>query len=310
MGIFTGFLSSTDKELNNIDTSIENPNDTEGVKNEDVQDNIDAVNNNVGNDTDIDNTNNEANDNRDNAEDKVLNENEQSNKFKIDFNGNEVELSQDEVIELAKNYLNSQQIIDEYKKNLDLIKASKEANIDKELLLAVIDAAKGNEDARKYLIKKFAKEDEVLLDDDFNVDYKPNTNINNDFEFINEYYKKSNPKLFENAIATLNTLPDDFKLELTKDANVYNAFINSIANEEFQKIYPEAIKIKAINPSLSWLDAYSQAYNNFNVSVQQINNKNIHNKTVGSFEVDKITDDKNIDYNSMSFDELAKLIWG
>ena len=310
MGIFTGFLSSTDKELNNIDTSIENPNDTEGVKNEDVQDNIDAVNNSVGNDTDIDNTNNEANDNRDNAEDKVLNENEQSNKFKIDFNGNEVELSQDEVIELAKNYLNSQQIIDEYKKNLDLIKASKEANIDKELLLAVIDAAKGNEDARKYLIKKFAKEDEVLLDDDFNVDYKPNTNINNDFEFINEYYKKSNPKLFENAIATLNTLPDDFKLELTKDANVYNAFINSIANEEFQKIYPEAIKIKAINPSLSWLDAYSQAYNNFNVSVQQINNKNIHNKTVGSFEVDKITDDKNIDYNSMSFDELAKLIWG
>ena len=53
-------------------------------------------------------------------------------------------------------------------------------------------------------------------------------------------------------------IDDAFKLEVYTP-QVFPMFATSIANGEFDKIYPIAMKLKATNSGLTWLQAYQMA---------------------------------------------------
>ena len=101
---------------------------------------------------------------------------------------------------------------------------------------------------------------DIFEDDDF---ISLEDNVSNEVSVsdkIIKSIKKSNPVLANKVRTIYNSIDDTFKMELN-DERLFNAFVGSIANGEFEKIYNDVVKYKAKNPFMTWIEAYGNVAN-------------------------------------------------
>jgi hypothetical protein len=140
-------------------------------------------------------------------------------------------------------------------------------NITIEDLTAFNDAMSGNDQAKKYIQKKLGVDtseanssffDEVDTPTETDVDYKPEVPVQDP---VAEYFAgitEENPEVAGKVSTVYSDLDDEFKREVY-NPQVFPMFAVSVANGEFEKLYPFAIKERLSNPALSWLQAYQMA---------------------------------------------------
>jgi hypothetical protein len=135
-------------------------------------------------------------------------------------------------------------------------------------LKAYDDALSGNEQAKKYLANKlgiksttesnsfFDEVDEKPTNEQ--VDYKPDVPVQDP---VGEYFAtitEENPEVAGKISQVYADLDDEFKQEVYHP-QVFPMFATSVANGEFDKLYPLAMKERVNNPALTWLQAYQMA---------------------------------------------------
>ncbi len=165
--------------------------------------------------------------------------------------------SMDELIQLAQQGLNYTQKTQEVAKHRPVIDYVSKHGITQEDLHMLADLKSGNTDA----IKSIAKQHNVdLYALDENVDYKPSEanrmTYSSDVDLVAEEIMQD----VETAtkIQSFNShLPDDFKSKLASDANMLRLYANDVKSGMAERILPEAVKLKAINPNANFLDIYS-----------------------------------------------------
>ncbi len=135
-------------------------------------------------------------------------------------------------------------------------------------LKAYDDAMNGNEQAKQYLVQKlgisstseanngfFDEVDETKQSGD---EYKPEVPVQ---DTVAEYFAtitEENPEVAGKVSSVYAELDDEFKTEVY-NPQVFPMFATSVANGEFEKLYPFAIKERLSNPGLTWLQAYQMA---------------------------------------------------
>jgi len=131
---------------------------------------------------------------------------------------------------------------------------------------AALDFVKGNHQALDYL-KQLAGYKEEETSDFFDygaeeqkkdTDYKPAVKQEDP---VLEYFStvsERDPELGGKVSAIYDQIDDSFRLEIYSP-DKFPLFVKSIESGEFDKVYPHAVKMKAVNPTYSWLQAYIEA---------------------------------------------------
>jgi hypothetical protein len=136
-------------------------------------------------------------------------------------------------------------------------------------LKAYDDALSGNEQAKKYLAKKLGVKSTSETTDSFfdevdekpaneQVDYQPEVPVQDPVAEIFAAITEENPEVAGKISSVYADLDDEFKREIY-NPQVFPLFAGSVANGEFERLYPLAIKARAMNPALTWLQAYQMA---------------------------------------------------
>jgi len=140
-------------------------------------------------------------------------------------------------------------------------------NIKVEDLKAYDDAMSGNEQAKAYLTQKLGLQSTEESNGFFgevddkkqNVDkYNPEVPTQDP---VAEYFAnitEENPEVAGKVSSVYADLDDEFKQEIY-NPQVFPMFASSVANGEFDKLYPIALKVRITNPGLTWLQAYQMA---------------------------------------------------
>jgi len=193
----------------------------------------------------------------------------------LKYRGKEIWVrTEDEAIELMQKGLDYSFKMNKIKPLRNIASIIEEAGITPEDVKALADAKNGKAEAIKYLANKFGIELEP--EDDFfseeeptGADYKPEVQ---EEDPIREFYSdltQRDPELAGKVSKIWDTLDDTFKVELYKP-DVFPAFVGSVQTGEFEQVLPEAVKIKALNPALSWLQAYQYAVQNISPVQRQV----------------------------------------
>jgi hypothetical protein len=188
----------------------------------------------------------------------------------LKYKGREIPIdSEEELINLAQKgfKLNTEmQKIKPYKSYVSIID---NGNIKIEDLKAFDDAMSGNEQAKDYLSKKLGLSTKDSGSNGFfddvddtpsegQVDYKPEVPTQDP---VSDYFAsitEENPEVAGKISTVYTDLDDEFKTEIY-NPQVFPMFASSVANGEFDRLYPLAIKEKLSNPGLTWLQAYQMA---------------------------------------------------
>jgi len=185
----------------------------------------------------------------------------------LKYRGKEIWVrSEDEAIELMQKGLDYSFKMNKIKPLRTIASIIEESGITPEDVKALADAKNGKTEAIKYLAKKFGIElntdDDLFFDNEqSDNDYRP---VVQEEDPIKEFYSDlahRDPELAGKVSKIWNMIDDTFKVELYKP-DVFPAFVGSVQTGEFEQVLPEAIKIKALNPALSWLQAYQYAAQN------------------------------------------------
>ena len=191
----------------------------------------------------------------------------------LKYRGKEIWVkTEEEAIELMQKGLDYSFKMNKIKPLRNIASIIEEAGLEPEDVKALADAKNGNEQAIKYLANKFnisiEPEDDIFGDEDRTSDYKPEVTSENPIEEIYKEISVKDPVLAGKVASTWDELDDTFKAELSSP-DIFRAFIGSVQTGEFDKVLPEAIKVKAINPALSWIQAYQYAVQNIGSVIQQ-----------------------------------------
>jgi len=135
-----------------------------------------------------------------------------------------------------------------------------------EMAKAVVDLINGNHGALDYIKQQAGIKEDTSNDGIFGYDepqkkeeeYKPEVKAEDPvMEFFNDV-SSNYPELGAKVSTIYAEIDDGFKTEVYTP-QTFSAFVQSISTGEFEKVYPLAIKARAINPALSWLEAYKYA---------------------------------------------------
>ena len=187
----------------------------------------------------------------------------------LKFKGNDIPIDDPkELIALAqKGFLLETEMskIKPQKKVLEIVDG-----IPADVLQAVSDLHKGNKNAINYLKKQYGIEDTSSSNDDFfgGASYDTNTNTDDNYSpavpadnAVLDYWNsfiQANPAEAGKVNEVYEGLDESFKSEIYKP-ETFPLFVNSVVAGEFEKAYPIAVKEKAVNPALTWLQAYGVA---------------------------------------------------
>jgi len=184
----------------------------------------------------------------------------------LKYRGNEIWVkNQDEAIELMQKGM-------DYSFKMNKIKPHRQVIDDNGLstedVQALVDAKNGNKQALNYLAKNFGIEQEQsndfgsdLFDDgetSQQEEYKPQVEQEDPVTEMYTELSNKDPELAGKVAKIYEDLDPTFKQEVYTP-QVFGAFINTVQTGTFEKVLPYAIKTKAINPSLSWIQAYDYA---------------------------------------------------
>ena len=165
--------------------------------------------------------------------------------------------SMDELIQLAQQGLNYTQKTQELAKHRPIVDYVSKHNITQEDLHLLADLKSGNADA----LKSIAKQNGVdMFSLDADVDYKPSEanrmSIPSEVDLVAESIMQDTETATK--IQSLNQhIPDDFRSKLASDANMLRLYANDVKSGMAERILPEAVKLKAINPNADFLEIYS-----------------------------------------------------
>ena len=188
-------------------------------------------------------------------------------KFILKHRGKEIEIdSIDELIALAQKGLDYEFKMSRIKPFRQAIDIIEKTGLELSDIKALADAKQGKKEALEYLANKYGIElgsddiDDLFEEDEKNKeDYQPEIDSNVDpVKEIWEEYATSNPDKAGKVLSIWNELDPSFQQELW-NPQTFQAFIGSVETGEFEQVYPKAIKIKALNPSISWIKAYLMA---------------------------------------------------
>ena len=163
----------------------------------------------------------------------------------------------DELIQLAQQGLNYTQKTQELAKHRPIVDYVSKHNITQEDLHLLADLKSGNADA----LKSIAKQNGVdMFSLDADVDYKPSEanrmSIPSEVDLVAESIMQDTETATK--IQSLNQhIPDDFRSKLATDANMLRLYANDVKSGMAERILPEAVKLKAMNPNADFLEIYS-----------------------------------------------------
>jgi hypothetical protein len=146
------------------------------------------------------------------------------------------------------------------------IKLIEEAGITAEDIRALADLKGGNSAALSYL-KQYAgtsadeDSDSVFGFGDQETaqeEYQPEVPVADPVKDWFQDFSEHDPEAAAKVAKAYDDIDDRFKAEVYHP-DVFPRFANSIVTGEFDRVYPEAMKIKALNDEIPWLQAYIMA---------------------------------------------------
>jgi hypothetical protein len=186
----------------------------------------------------------------------------------LKYKGKEIFVNnEDEAIALMQKGLDYEVKMSKLKPLRGIAKIVEESGIEQEDIQALADAKQGKAEALEYLAKKFGLERAGANDDDLGIfdeeepkanDYKPVAPQEDPIKEILVSVSERDPELYGRVVKTFDELDPTFQQEVY-DPRIFPLFVGSVASGEWDKTYPIAVKIKAVNPALSWLQAYQAA---------------------------------------------------
>jgi len=187
----------------------------------------------------------------------------------LKYRGKEIWVnSEEEAIELMQKGLDYSFKMNKIKPHRSIVNIVEEAGLSVEDIKALADAKSGKQEAIRYIVNKFGLEpqdDDFVFDDDTqagsNEEYKPEVKPQDPVLEIYQEVANREPELAGKVSKIWDELEDTFKQELY-NPDVFRAFIGSVKTGEFEKVLPEAVKVKALNPGVAWLQAYQYAVQN------------------------------------------------
>lgn len=186
----------------------------------------------------------------------------------LKYKGREIFITnEDEAIALMQKGLGYEMKMSKIKPLGKIADIVAKGNVTAEEIQALADAKAGNSEALDYLSRQFGlkhdRSDESIFDDEeepsVGSEYTPHIEESNPILEIIDAIKEQDPKAATNIIGAYEEVPDTFKAELS-NPQVFQAFAADVMNGMFDNIYPSAIKEKAANPALTWIQAYQTAY--------------------------------------------------
>ncbi len=174
--------------------------------------------------------------------------------------GKEIRITPEELFAFGNkgtNYENKNAEIKPFKNQINLMKKH---NISMDDLQSLADLSSGKKEALKHLISKY---DVDVYDVDTSEEkYVPEVDEYNSDPVADVWsnYQKQNPDSSEKVSEAFNSIDEDFRQEVYNEKTL-PLFADDVARGVFDKLYPEAQKIKALYPEATWLSAYSEANN-------------------------------------------------
>ena len=245
----------------------------------------------------------------------------------IKYKGKEIPVSNaDELLALAQKGFDYETKMSKIKPHRAAIKVIESNGIDLEDIQALADAKGGKESAIKYIAKKYNIPIGNQSDSGFDyfgsddtpkeeqTDYKPKVETN--IDPVAEYYQtvsQQDPELGGKVYKVYEELDPEFKTEIYKPG-IFENFVLSIKSGEFENVYPAAVKEKAINPHLTWLQAYVMAGKKLNMAPKPADNKPTKDTSIPRSETPPAgAKPKGTSYDeawNMSIDDLEKELFG
>ena len=189
----------------------------------------------------------------------------------LKYKGKEISVSsEDEAIALMQKGLDYEFKMGRIKPFRKAIKIIDDNGLSEEDIQALADAKDGKSEALNYIADKYnlpltkdSNEDDDLFSDNNETkkqdNYQPEVGISNENDIVDYFqnYSKSEPEKAGKVLNIYNDLEPAFQLEVTNNIQTFEAFLADINDGIFDKLYPEVIKAKAINPNINWLQAYA-----------------------------------------------------
>ena len=263
--------NSDNNESLDDNTSVEDNNDVQSDSNQDSNYNFDEQ---LDNDGELDNSTDDDNNQQfdDNQEPSQSNNLEQT--YKIRANGQEIELSIEELKQLASkgvDYTKKTQQLSKHKSN---IKAIEDNNISLEDLYQLSDMLKGDKNAIKNFLEKVNFNQEDMYSDESN-SYKPNIVQVTELDEVISDLKENHSNEYNQLEKLIPTLDDSSKSRIANDPNILRLLATEISTGEFDKVMPYVRKDQLLN-GMSFLDSYVK---NAKALISQKQNNNPNNKS-------------------------------
>lgn len=263
--------NSDNNEPLDDNTSVEDNNDVQSDSNQDSNYNFDEQ---LDNDGELDNSTDDDNNQQfdDNQEPSQSNNLEQT--YKIRANGQEIELSIEELKQLASkgvDYTKKTQQLSKHKSN---IKAIEDNNISLEDLYQLSDMLKGDKNAIKNFLEKVNFDQEDMYSDESN-SYKPNIVQVTELDEVISDLKENHSNEYNQLEKLIPTLDDSSKSRIANDPNILRLLATEISTGEFDKVMPYVRKDQLLN-GMSFLDSYVK---NAKALISQKQNNNPNNKS-------------------------------
>jgi len=214
----------------------------------------------------------------------------------LKYRGKEIWVNnEDELIELAQKGLDYSFKMSKIKPHRRIVDLIENAGLTEEDIVALADAKNGKSEAIKYLQEKFNLEPtDDLFDDE--IDYKPEVKQQNHIEEVFNDIQQRDPELAGLVVSVWNNqVPDEFKREIA-EAELFADFVGSIQTGEFDRVFPELIKLKSMDryAHVKWLDLYRAIANDL-LSQRQLTEpmqKNIKRKPKRQIKRKKVSYDE------------------
>ena len=182
--------------------------------------------------------------------------------------GKEVRVTPDELFAFGSKGLNYEDRNAEMKPFKPYMKILKEQNVSVEDFKSFADFTSGKKEALKHLISKYDVDvyDVDTLEDQYTPQIEEDTSsavgdIWSDFQ-------ATDPTGSEVVAGVFNGMNEEFRQEVHNE-QTFPLFISDVKSGLFDKLYPETVKLKALNPGASWIDVYSEANRRFDMSKQK-----------------------------------------
>ncbi len=133
-----------------------------------------------------------------------------------------------------------------------------------EILQAVADLHNGKQEAFDYLRERYEIKEGTNDDffeegkEDKPTSYTPDIKVETSIETFWNEYSANNVQNAGRVSEVYASLEPSFQAEVYND-KMFPSFVESVVTDEFDNVYPLAIKEKSLNPAVSWIQAYAAA---------------------------------------------------